>query len=169
MDFREAIAVARRPGVDAVALGCLPHVSWRSRELADAGFTLDWHRVDVGTTTHAMVLSPLGRRKLLALRVPPWLPHDVLMYRQLKVFTPRRPLAGQLHPATENQKEWDRSGIFKSLIFDRAQCDQSAHRCYTAFHNHLDSHGMYTKPLAAVFGLLSAVAMAPLMGFARSR
>lgn len=168
-DFRECIEVARQPGVDAVALCCVPLLSWRSKALSDGRFALDWHRVDVGGTTCAMLLSPSGRTKLLAMQVPPWLPHDSLLYRKLKVYTPRKPLAGQLHPETENQQVWDKSGVIKSMIFDTAQCDQSAYRCYSSFHNELDWNGLFVRPISAFIGLLSIVAMAPLTGIARSR
>lgn len=141
-DYEEALRMIRQPGVDGVALGCFPHLSWKVK--CDS-FSLEWHRVDFGTTTHAMVLSPTGRLKLMSMNIHPWVgrfvPHDVLLYRKLTVLTPRYPLAGQLHTETTNMKAWDPTGLIKKTVFDPAKCDTSAEQCYSAFHENLERHG----------------------------
>ena len=154
----ETIRLARRPGIDCIALGCLPLLAHKQPHLAAAGFK-DWFWVDIGFTTHGLLLSAAGRRKLAALRVPSFLPHDALMYRQLRVLTPRSPIAGQLHPTTENSKTWDKSGLLKTVIYDPASCETSAYRCYTSFHSHLPNNGMAARPLAGLLALLSTVAV----------
>ena len=141
--LEEALRVVACPGVDAVALGCLPLVSWRERvRFRPADFTLKWHRVALGATTHAILLSAVGRAKLAALQVPSYLPHDIVMYRNLTVYTPKAPLAGQTHPRTLNATAWDRTGVLKKLVFDPNSCDIDSRRCYEGFHRHLHRRGM---------------------------
>lgn len=161
--LREAIRLVRRPGVDCVALGCVPWLVREETHLSSAGFKLRWFHADVAGTTHALLISAEGRSKLSALRVPHWCSHDTLMYRRLRVLTPARPLAGQLHPVTENQKTWDPTGLLKAAIFDPAGCDRSASECYETFHSHLSSGGIGVQYIVRVLALTvaaTAVAMA---------
>ena len=86
--FREALQVVRRPGVDAVALGCFPGVGWRDRMEDDQSLQLEWHRVMLGGSTHAMLYSAEGRKKLSRLTLPcfmrcfmPFMPHDAWLYQ----------------------------------------------------------------------------------------